>query len=449
MSTDLHKLFLQLVRMGIGCEADSELMVSGQLSAEDWQALEELANEHGLLGVMLDGVEKLPRELRPEKKAIIQSIGQLIQSEQQYAVQEHAAAEMGLLLHQHGIRTYVLKGAVVAECYPRPEHRRSVDMDCFLVNDNVNDNQGSIRSRSEENHSENLSTSKDSDNSKLSTLNSRLDIWERGNRVLEEQDFEVRRDFYKNSTVVLPGLTVENHRYLTPFRGNKRLKNLERFLQSMIVNDNLNENGGGEEVMVSVNVKVEASNRRFQGTWLYRPPVMVSALFLIEHAYSHFLHEGLTWRMVLDWQMFCRRHRDEMDWQELEARVDEFGFRRFYDVFNAIGVETFHDNANENDNQGSLRSKSEENLIQNLSTYELSTDSKLSTIDYKLKSKMLEDIWAPLDVHETVTGLRGKLALAGNTWRARWKYWHFTDISWLQALWIQAKGVLFEKNPKI
>lgn len=78
------------------------------------------------------------------------------------------------------------------------------------------------------------------------------------------------------------------------------------------------------------------------------PPVMVSALFLIEHAYSHFMHEGQMWRMVLDWQMFCRRHRDEMDWQELEARVDEFGFRRFYDTFNAIGVEAFNENANEN-----------------------------------------------------------------------------------------------------
>ena len=62
---------------------------------------------------------------------------------------------------------------------------------------------------------------------------------------------------------------------------------------------------------------------------------------------------------------------------------------------------------------------------------------------------MLEDIWAPLDVHETETGLRGKLALAGNTWRARWKYRLFTDMTWLQALWIQAKGVLFDNNPRI
>lgn len=44
----------------------------------------------------------------------------------------------------------------------------------------------------------------------------------------------------------------------------------------------------------------EDETQRFGGTWLYRPPVMVLALFLIEHAYSHFLHEGLIWPMALD-----------------------------------------------------------------------------------------------------------------------------------------------------
>ena len=329
---------------------------------EVWQVLEDMANEQGLLGVMLDGVEKLPRELRPEKKAILQSIGQLIQSEQQYAVQEHAAAEMALLLHKHGIRTYVLKGAVVAECYPRPEHRRSVDMDCFLLPEEGAE-----------------------------------DVWERGNRVLEEQGFEVRRDFYKNSTVVLPGLTVENHHYLTPWRGNKTLKKLESLLQRYLREDK------GED--------------RFDGTWLCRPPVMVSALFLIEHAYSHFLHEGLTWRMVLDWQLFSRRHLDEIDWQAFQTRVDEFSFRRFYDSYNRLG----------------------EYLVG-----ELAADV-LQPMDLH----MLSDIWSPLDLHDSVTGWRGKLALAGNTWRARWKYRLFTDMSWLRALWIQARGVLFENNPKI
>lgn len=371
MSTDLKDSFLRLVRLGIGGEAGASLPMAAPLSVGDWQALEELANEQGLLGVMLDGVEKLPRELRPEKKAILQSIGQLIQSEQQYAVQEHAAAEMALLLHQHGIRTYVLKGTVVAECYPRPEHRRSVDMDCFLLPEDGSEN-----------------------------------VWERGNRVLEEQGFEVRRDFYKNSTVVLPGLTVENHRYLTPFRGNRTLRRLEIWLQGQLKVDSLKFKDGSLD-----------DSGKFDGTWLYRPPVMVSAVFLIEHAYSHFLHEGLTWRLVLDWQMFIRRHRDEIDWKELEARVDELGFRRFYDTFNRLG----------------------EYLVG-----ELPADG-IQPMDLQ----MLSDIWSPLDLHDSVTGWRGKLALAGNTWRARWKYRQFTDMSWLRALWIQAKGVLLEKEVRL
>ena len=380
-----------MVRLGLGC-ADFSSDVIPQLPAKDWQALENIANEQGLLGVMLDGVEKLPRELRPEKKAILQSIGQLIQSEQQYAVQEHAAAEMGLLLHQNGIRTYVLKGAVVAECYPRPEHRRSVDMDCFLVdeNDNLNDN-----------------------------LDLNADVWERGNRVVEEAGFDVARGFYKNSTFHLPGLAVENHRFMTPFRGNKRLKRLERLLQSMIINDNLNDNedggGGGEDVKVSV--KVEASNRRFEGTWLYRPPVMVSALFLIEHAYSHFLHEGLTWRHVLDWTMFSRRHREEIDWEAFEGLIDEYGFRKFYDSYCRLG---------------------------RFLVGELTADGLQLTDRW-----MLADVWAPLDVHESLHGLKAKLQLAGNYWRARWKYKLFTDMTWIRALSEWVLGAVFERQPRL
>ena len=389
MGMDLKEIFLRLVRLGLGC-ADYSTDLIPQLSAKDWQALESIANEQGLLGVMLDGVEKLPRELRPEKKAILQSIGQLIQSEQQYAVQEHAAAEMGLLLHQHGIRTYVLKGAVVAESYPRPEHRRSVDMDCFLVDENVNVN-----------------------------LDLNADVWERGNRVVEEAGFEVARGFYKNSTFHLPGLAVENHRFMTPFRGNKRLKSLERFLQSMIFNDNLkendNENGGGEDVKVSV--KVEASNRRFEGTWLYRPPVMVSALFLIEHAYSHFLHEGLTWRHVLDWTMFSRRHREEIDWEAFDGLIDEYGFRKFYDSYCRLG---------------------------RFLVGELAADGLQLT-----DRRMLADVWAPLDVHESLHGLKAKLQLAGNYWRARWKYRLFTDMTWLRALAEWVLGAVFERQPRL
>lgn len=350
--------FLKIARVGIGVS-------SGDFTLEDvdWESLRTIAQEQGILSVVADGIERLPLEQRPLKKELLQWIGLVMQEEQQYTVMEKAATEMALLLHENSIKTYVLKGAVVSECYPRPEHRVSADMDCFLVS----------------NSGEHWQT------------------WEKGNVVIEESGFEVSRGFYKNSSFRLPGLMVENHQYMVPFRGNKTLKKLEKLLQEMLLTDK--------------------GNDRFEGTWLYRPPVMVSALFLVEHAYSHFLHEGLTWRMVLDWVMFNRKHKDEIDWNAFDSSIDEFGFRRFYDSYLRLG-------------QYLLGDISEDSLTQ-------------------ADKMMLADIWAPLDLHETLHGVKGKIALAGNTWRARWKYKYFAEINWLQALWIQVWGVLFDKHPTL
>ena len=393
-----YDTFLQLLRLGIGHTDKSGFKFQDPgFKSVDWVQLKTLADAQGLSAVVLDGLDSLntnglngTNDLPLEMK--LEWIGEVLQGESVYAHQRAVAADMANLFYNNAIRPYVLKGNVISECYPKPHHRVSVDIDCFLLPDKGD-----------------------------------FDAWFLGNDLIRAKGFTVNTDFYKNSSFDISGVNVENHQYLTPFRGNARLMSLEKLLQAYLSQDK------GENVI--------------EGTHLYRPPVMVTALFLIEHAYSHFLHEGLTWRMVLDWVMFKKKHETEIEWASFEAYVDEFGFRKFYDVFNAIGMETFNDN--ENDNIGSQSSKSLKNQSENLSNATLATDSKHSTINSKLKSLMISDIWAPLDVHDTIRGWKGKLALAGNTWRARWKYRYFTDMNWMQALWIQVKGFLFEKEPKL
>ena len=282
--------------------------------------------------------------------------------EERYALQKKASVEMASLFASNGIRTYVLKGMVVSECYPKPQHRVSADVDCFLLPDKGDE-----------------------------------DVWEKGNQLMEEAGYKVGRGFYKNSSFSLPGLTVENHRFMVPFRGNNCLRRLEATLQSMLKSDN----GEG----------------RFEDTLLYRPPVMVSALFLIEHAYSHFLHEGLTWRHVLDWMMFSRKHKEEIDWQALNAMIDEFGFRKFYESYNKLGLYMLGD--------------IDETCLTNLD------------------KRMLKDVWSDLTLPASGSGLKNKLSIARNTLQARWKYRYFADISMLQALLIQVKGFFFIKNPTL
>lgn len=164
-------------------------------------------------------------------------------------------------------------------------------------------------------------------------------------------------------------------------------------------------------------LRADRGEDKIEGTDLYRPPVMVSALFLIEHAYSHFLHEGLTWRHVLDWAMFNRRHREEIDWRTFGGLVDEYGFRKFYDSYCRLG----------------------DYLLGDLTAEGLTPADR----------RMLSDVWAPLDLHKSLHGLKAKFQLAGNYWRARWKYRLFTDMSWLRALAEWVLGAAFERQPKL
>lgn len=352
----LQDSFFYLVRLGIGQIANPAP------DNIDWEHVYAIATRHQLLAVVVDGIEKLTDDLKPPKNLLLEWIGEVLQSESIYVSQRELAKRMASLFHNNGILTYVLKGTVVAECYPKPPHRSSVDMDCYLLSEQ-----------------------------------SDFDVWSFGNDLIKAQGFEVAFEYYKNSTFYLSGLTVENHHYFTPFRGNKRLLALEKKLHELIRQDK------GEDII--------------KGTWLYRPPVMATALFLIEHAYSHFLHEGLTWRMVLDWTMFSQKHEKEIDKKQLEAWIDEFGFRKFYDSYNRLGLY-------------------------------LIGESHVSGLTFQ-DQRMLEDVWSGLDVHETVKGIKGKFNLVGNTWRARWKYHYFSEDSMLKALWIQVKGYLFEKNPTL
>ena len=366
VTADLKDTFLQIVRLGIGTSKNAKIPKD-----IDWEPIEALAERHGLLGVVVDGVQRLPENLRPPQLIWLRWVGKVMQNEVQYAAQQKASAELALMFHNNGIRTYVLKGELVAECYPKPSCRLSADFDCFLLNENQNDNENNV--------------------------------WENGNQVIENAGFEVERNFYKNSTFLLPGLTVENHRFLTPFRGNKTLKRLEQYLQNELRKSSRSSNG--------------SSSLRFEDTELWRPPVMVSALFLIEHAYSHFLHEGLNWRYVLDWMLFSRKHEADINWPVFDALVDDFGFRRFYDSYCILG----------------------KYLIGEIQ------DSSLTFQD----RKMLADVWSEKKKPKSDSGFKGKMNLAANTWNARWKYRYFSPISMPHALWIQVKGYLFDKNPKL
>ena len=358
-----QEFLLNLVRASV--VGDTGFAVPESL---DWPFLIEEASRQNVSVIASDGLQKLydagvykVSGDKEEKRAKARWFAKTMKYEQRYADQLAAAKRMEEWLAAEGIQTVVLKGFTISECYPIPSHRYSADLDCFLIKDGEH-----------------------------------IDAYEVGNQVVEKQGVKVSRDYYKNSSFTIAGLHVENHKFCTPFRGNDTLQRLERLLQAMILQGPLTE---------------------FSDTGLLMPPALASALFLTEHAYSHFLHEGLNLRHILDWALFQRRHQADVDWARFERYVDEFGFRRFYDAFSHVGEYVFG-------------------------------EREYSSLTVP-EQRMLDSVWAGLDLHESVRGFVGKIRLAGNTLRAGWKYRAFSPISMAKALWIQAKGVLFEKNPTI
>ena len=357
MTVELQKAFIFLVRLGLGLDTDKLVVFKSQVN---WEALQNLAEKQGLSSIVLDGVDCLLENLRPGKELLLQWIGGVMQDESFFSLQKEVAADIAKLFYRNGIKTYVLKGAVVSECYPKPNHRVSVDIDCYLLPERGD-----------------------------------FDAWSLGNDLIRAKGFSVNTDFYKNSSFEISGVNIENHQFFTPFRGHKRLAEFEKLLHALM----------GQE-----------HDGVFEGTYLYRPPVMVSALFLIEHAYAHFLHEGLTWRHVLDWMMFSRKHQKEILWADFEVLVDEYGFRKFYETYCRLG----------------------KYLLGEID------ESDLTKVDHK----MLADVWSDLDIHD-FHGVKGKIALAGNTIRAAWKYHYFSPDMMITDLFRRVKGFVFERHPKL
>ena len=334
----------------------------------DWNVLISEADRQGVSVLVSDGLQRLydagiyeAHDEKEVRRLKARWFGKTMKYEHRYAGQVDAAKRMGEWLASAGIQMVVLKGFTVSECYPVPAHRYSADLDCFLIRDGEH-----------------------------------LETYEAGNRVMEEHGVKVNRGYYKNSSFDLPGLHVENHKFCTPFRGNKTLTRFERLLQGMLLDGPLTLMGN---------------------TGLLAPPPLASALFLTEHGYSHFLHEGLTLRHILDWALFRRRHVADVDWTAFDRYVDDFGFARFLSSIDAVGE------------------------------YVLGQRSfdDLSPIDHRF----LADTWKGPSFDHEKKGLRARIFLAGNTLRAAWKYRHYSNISMVHALWIQVKGFLFMRRPEI
>ena len=104
MEQNVSKDFITLVCMGVGHDT---LPLSNNVN---WIQMQALAKRHGLLGILVDGVEKLPSYLRPPLTTWLQWIGEVMQGyEQRYEKYREAVSGLVSFYNGHGYQKMILK----------------------------------------------------------------------------------------------------------------------------------------------------------------------------------------------------------------------------------------------------------------------------------------------------------------------------------------------------
>lgn len=275
-----HKAFLTLLRLGIGNQSYKGIWSLSDIDTVDWDAIEAHANIHGLLGVVIDGIDLLPEGRKPPKSVLLQWIGEVLQGyEYRYELYRHALKELANFYNSHEIHMMVLKGYACGLNWPRPEHRPCGDIDIWLYG-------------------------------KQDEADSLL---------LNEKGVKVDKSEHHHTLFYWDDFLVENHYDFLNIHQHKSSAQMEIIFKELGADDSHSIEIDG----VRVNV----------------PSPNLHALFLLKHSMVHFAAEGINLRQMLDWAFFVKSHRTEIDWTWLENTLEQYGMKPLYEIYNAICVE--------------------------------------------------------------------------------------------------------------
>ena len=128
-----HQIFFDFLRFCIG--SDSEIPSS--LKEADWKELYAIAQKQCLVGVLFDGIKKLPAEhVEMEKELLLRWMAESQMLEKANVRLNDAAIQVSEWFRKKGFRTCILKGQGNALMYPNPYSRTPGDIDIWVEGGN-------------------------------------------------------------------------------------------------------------------------------------------------------------------------------------------------------------------------------------------------------------------------------------------------------------------------
>lgn len=123
-----QKIFFDFLRFCIGSAKE----IPGSLKEVDWKELYAIAKKQALLGVLFHGIRRLPKELAPEQKLLMQWMVMTEQIRKQNIRLFQDSVKVCKNFENEGFANCILKGQGNALLYPDPYMRTSGDIDIYL-----------------------------------------------------------------------------------------------------------------------------------------------------------------------------------------------------------------------------------------------------------------------------------------------------------------------------
>lgn len=126
-----QKIFFDFLRFCIGPAKE----IPGSLKEVDWKELYAIAQKQALLSVLFHGIQRLPKELAPEQKLLMQwmVMAEMIRKQNIRLFQD--SVKVCQNFENEGFANCILKGQGNALLYPDPYMRTPGDIDIYLSGD--------------------------------------------------------------------------------------------------------------------------------------------------------------------------------------------------------------------------------------------------------------------------------------------------------------------------
>ena len=123
-----QKIFFDFLRFCIGSAKE----IPGSLKEADWKELYAIAQKQALLGVLFHGIRRLPKELAPEQKLLMQWMVMAEMIRKQNIKLFLDSVKVCQNFENGGFANCILKGQGNALLYPDPYMRTPGDIDIYL-----------------------------------------------------------------------------------------------------------------------------------------------------------------------------------------------------------------------------------------------------------------------------------------------------------------------------